>query len=295
MATPTLGMKPTSGELVAGGTNSHRRECIIHNATSQDQAINFMLADTTNFPINYTPIIGGTSYNFIRTTARALPADAKAVPEFWFGDVDYALVGQTNEPFQAGDSTQTFEIGTESVHVFKSKATVAAYTEAGTAVTTTFGSLINVGADADIGGVDLDVPTFTFSVMRIFADADVTEAYIQDVFDVMTNPINDDTFFGFAAGSVKFMGLQGSQRGNEGDWELSFRFAVSPNATGLKFDGITGTESITGVAKKGWEYLWLYMASKPISADSLKIMKPYVVKVYVERVYGDSDFDTLGL
>jgi hypothetical protein len=53
---------------------------------------------------------------------------------------------------------------------------------------------------------------------------------------------------------VLFLGASGSQRGTE-DWEITFSFAASPNATGLTVGDITGIEP-----KKGWEYLWVRYA-----------------------------------
>jgi hypothetical protein len=38
------------------------------------------------------------------------------------------------------------------------------------------------------------------------------------------------------------------------DWEIPFKFAASPNATDLTVGDITGIE------KKGWEYLWVRYA-----------------------------------
>jgi len=38
------------------------------------------------------------------------------------------------------------------------------------------------------------------------------------------------------------------------DWEIAFKFAASPNATDLTVGDITGIE------KKGWEYLWVRYA-----------------------------------
>jgi hypothetical protein len=51
--------------------------------------------------------------------------------------------------------------------------------------------------------------------------------------------VNDSGFKGFAAGECLFLGAAGTKRGS-GDWEIGYRFASSPNVTGLTVGDITG-------------------------------------------------------
>ena len=89
-----------------------------------------------------------------------------------------------------------------------------------------------------------------------------------------------------AAGECLFLGASGSKRGEE-DWEITFRFAASPNRTGITVG------DITGIAKKGWEYLWVRYADAEDAAAKALVKKP--VAVYVEKVYEDGDFSGLGI
>ena len=101
----------------------------------------------------------------------------------------------------------------------------------------------------------------------------------------MPNTNASASFKGMAAGECLFLGAAGSQRGSGEDWEINFRFAGSPNRTGITI----GT--ITGIAKKGWEYLWVeYEAEEDSSANRI-VKRP--VAAHVEKVYEEGDFSIL--
>ena len=85
-------------------------------------------------------------------------------------------------------------------------------------------------------------------------------------------------------GEVLFMGASGSKRGDD-EWEITFRFAASPNVTNLTIG------DITGVDKKGWEYLWVRYAD----AEDEKVLVKQPTAVYVEKVYESGNFAGLGI
>jgi len=68
-------------------------------------------------------------------------------------------------------------------------------------------------------------------------------------------------------------------------WEITHRFSASPNKTGLTIGDITGIE------KKGWEYLWVRYADAEDTAAKTLVKKP--AAVYVEKVYEEGDFSVL--
>ena len=78
-----------------------------------------------------------------------------------------------------------------------------------------------------------------------------------------------------------------SQRGPDEDWEITFKFAGSPNRTGITVG------PITGIAKKGWEYLWVRYADAEDPASNTLVKQP--VAAYVEKVYEDGSFSSLGI
>jgi len=80
------------------------------------------------------------------------------------------------------------------------------------------------------------------------------------------------------------LGASGSKRGDD-EWEITFRFAASPNVTGLTVG------DITGVDKKGWEYLWVRYSD----AEDQKVLVKQPTAVYVEKVYESGSFAGLGI
>jgi hypothetical protein len=100
----------------------------------------------------------------------------------------------------------------------------------------------------------------------------------------LTYKTNNAAFRDFAQGELLFTGAEFRQSSN-GETTVNFKFSASPNRTGLSF----GT--ITGVAKKGHEYLWIdYEAWE---SGGFVIRRPR--GVYVERVYEEGNFALLGI
>lgn len=137
-----------------------------------------------------------------------------------------------------------------------------------------------------VEGVQITVPIFAWSESHILPNATVTSSYIDDLTN-LTGTVNNATWRTvYPAGEVLFNGVSG-QRRTADDWALTFSFSRSPNATGL------AVGSITGIAKKGWEYLWCRYNDEVDSGTSLLIRKP--IGVYVEQVYPTSNFASLGI
>jgi len=63
---------------------------------------------------------------------------------------------------------------------------------------------------------------------------------------ILTGRVNQAAFKGFAAGEVLFLGASGSKRG-DGDWEITFNYAASPNVTNLPVGSITVASKKGGV------------------------------------------------
>ena len=86
-----------------------------------------------------------------------------------------------------------------------------------------------------------------------------------------------------------FLGASGSRRGTgvDSDWEITFRFAASPNASGISVG------PISGISKKGWEYLWVRYADAEDAGSQAIVKRP--VAAYVERVYDQGNFSALGI
>ena len=50
---------------------------------------------------------------------------------------------------------------------------------------------------------------------------------------------------------------------------------------------------ISGISKKGWEYLWVRYGDAEDTAAKAIVKKP--MAAYVEKVYEDGDFSSLGI
>ena len=177
----------------------------------------------------------------------------------------------------------TFDTGGGTAKVTQSYSTVGAYAPGGF-TPPDFGGAIGVTEDS-VEGVDIPSPKFDFTETHFLPDATVTTAYKLAIFN-LTGRKNDATFKGFTAGEVLFLGATGSNRGT-GQWSITFRFSASPNVSGLTIG------SITGISKLGWQYLWVKYATESDDTAFAMVKKP--VAAYVEEVFLDGDFSTLGI
>jgi hypothetical protein len=201
--------------------------------------------------------------------------------EWWEGSVEY---GGTSTQKAVGCSSYSFEIGGGTQHITQALAHIASYAPPGK-TPPAFGGAIGV-TQTEVEGCDIDVPVYNFSETHYKASTFVTGTYKATLFAIACNPVNSGAFRGFAAGEVRFLGASGSQRGDE-SWELTFRFAALPNVTGLQIG------SITGIAKKGWEYMWVRYEDAEDSGSKTLIKK--AASVHIEQVYGTSNFAGLGI
>ena len=134
-------------------------------------------------------------------------------------------------------------------------------------------------------GVDITVPVYNFSETHYLAASAVTQAYKNTLF-ALTGRVNNAPFKGLAAGECLFLGASGSKRGTD-DWEITYRFAGSPNRSGMTIG------PITGVSKAGWDYMWVRYADT--EDDDAKTIVKRPIAVYIERVYDVADFSLLGI
>jgi hypothetical protein len=203
-------------------------------------------------------------------------------PGSWLGVVRYASADQL--PPEVGESSYSFETRGGTQHITQSLQTIASYAPTGVTAPD-FKGAIGVQGDG-IEGVDITVPVFTFSETHPLDDATVTTAYKSTLF-YLTGKTNNAAFKGLAAGEALFLGAAGTKRDSSGVWEISFAFAGSPNVTGLTVG------EITGIAKKGFEYLWIRYQEAEDATAKMLIKKP--IAAYVEKVYREGDFSQLGI
>ena len=189
--------------------------------------------------------------------------------------------------------TRQFDTSGGTAHITQAKSETAYALPGATA--TARKSAINVNGDR-VDGVDIVEPALSWTETYDVPSAYVTSAYIKTAAS-LTGTVNDAAFRLFLAGEVLFLGLSGSQesdaqKGN-GPWTLSYKFVASPNA------GASGTipaitvGDITGIEKNGHDYMWVNYQQEANSTTSQLYAKP--IEVYVNKVYRDSSFSSLGI
>ena len=151
-----------------------------------------------------------------------------------------------------------------------------------------FNGAIEVDNEGNVNGVDVTMPVLNFTETHTMNGSRVTTSYKKSV-AALTGTVNRSGFRGFSAGEVLFLGASGTKRSKKPNapWEITFRFAVSPNQSGLQVGKLKVSQ------KKGWDYLWVRYADKV--ADNKKNVIKEPVAAYVEQVYPDGDFGNLGL
>ena len=151
-----------------------------------------------------------------------------------------------------------------------------------------FNGAIEVDNEGNVNGVDVTMPVLNFTETHTMNGSRVTTSYKKNV-AALTGTVNGSSFRGFSAGEVLFLGASGTKRSKKPNapWEITFRFAVSPNQSSLQ----VGKLKVAN--KKGWDYLWVRYADKV--ADNKKNVIKEPVAAYVEQVYPTGDFGNLGL
>ena len=198
----------------------------------------------------------------------------------WAAEVTY----NTREPREVGDVKVSFDTTGGTQHVTQSLATTGYHGSGTFDFTPDFKGAIGVTKNG-VDGVDIVVPSLSRQETHYFAVADVDDTYINAIAD-LTGKVNNATFRGRAAGEVLFLGASGQNIDSE-KAEITFRFGISPNVTGLTVG------DITGIAKKGWEYLWVRYEDHVDESNEALVKR--AVNVYVERVYNNGDFSVLGI
>ena len=195
----------------------------------------------------------------------------------WLGTAPYAPAAYSPiTPPATGDSSFRFNTGGGTEHITQSRGTVASYGSGAP----DFGGAIGV-ADSGVEGVDIVSPVYNFSETHYLATIN------KSTYANLTGKVNNASFKGFAAGEVLLLGVEGEKRDGVDDWELTFNFAASPNRANITVG------SITGIAKKGWEYMWVRYAYDKDATAKAVLQKP--VNIYIEKVYEEGDFGLLGI
>jgi hypothetical protein len=262
MATAEIKFRTTSGNR-----SSHRHTYLVTEATDELDALDAvaLVAPTVYDNLNIVDF----DYEEVR------------YPDVWEITAIYAQASP-QLLIETGSAEYSFDIAVESQRILQAYSTVNSYVVSG--VATDYHEAIGIDpATKQAEGADVLVPISSFQVTYAPANAVVTTVY-QKTVRTLVGKVNNGAFNDHAAGEVLFVGASGRKR-TDADWELSFRFDVRPNQTGL----VIG--DITGINCNGWDLI------DPIyerAVDNNRyIQKP--VQVDIKRVYQYADFSVLGL
>ena len=216
----------------------------------------------------------------------------------WQVQISYAKDGadddQQSDPLKR---SRSFDTSGGTQHITQAKGGTVTVTGSTTTTTSTetkfpptapsMDSAIGVDGDS-VAGVDVVSPQLTWTETYDVPSSYVDNDYIKTV-AALTGTVNKAAFRSFEAGEVLFLGASGSHEWDaekgDGPWSLSYKFVASPNVTNETIG------SITGIEKRGHDYLWVRYEDSV--TDSTLLKKP--LYVYVNKVYRDGDFAYLGI
>ncbi|MDR1957612.1 MAG: hypothetical protein LBQ54_00950 [Planctomycetaceae bacterium] len=159
-----------------------------------------------------------------------------------------------------------------------------------------FGSGINYNGEK-FEGVDIIVPQWVETAAITYPASHITPQF-KRMIRAMSGSMNSSPFRGMAAGECLFIGAEGSPGEKELEspdggppqiaavYDVTFEFHGMPNVT----------QTIPGlgqIAKNGWDYVWVYTEEFE-DEDSKKTIRR-ASGAYCVRVYGENDFNVLGL
>lgn len=158
------------------------------------------------------------------------------------------------------------------------------------------GGLVNVEnvgfGDNIVHGYDLNPPPETDYVTYVVSNGAFTSAYRNTVSGLLFRVHNGatGTFFGRAAGSVMLVRAQARRR-TDNDLELSFGFSYIPNGTVTKIGDRTIGTTVDG---HDYPHALIGEAVETLSGG-LKIRKPVIAWLYVDRIWPRGDLRGLAL
>lgn len=209
----------------------------------------------------------------------------------WQASITYQAPEKTNSepvPKAIGEATFSFDTSGGTHQLYEAFE----QTKYGTGAPD-HGKRIGVTADG-VEGVSIVIPQMSMTLSQRFAGSTLTLSWVRTLVQA-TGKTNSLAFLGFEPGEVLFLGASGQQPVHyddagtvtAGERDVTFRFGVSPNQSGLLIEGITVTE------KRGHDYLWLSYEDEEEASGNGLTRTP--VGVYVARVYKDTDLNALGI
>ena len=187
------------------------------------------------------------------------------------------------KPREAGDFDFSFDTTGYTKKLTQSLRTVQRKAPAGQTAPDMKGA-INV-TDSSVDGVDVQSSGFKWTETHYLPIEACTFAY-GDLLEELTGKRNSSPFRGKPKDAVIFRGAQGGKK-DENTAVVTYHFESGKHATGLTVN------TITGIDKKAWDYLWVRYAETEDGVAKMLVRRP--IAAYVEEVTEAADFAQLGI
>jgi len=155
------------------------------------------------------------------------------------------------------------------------------------ATPTDFQNQINV-VNGSPEGAEINPPSMaesTLPIVQRVRTSLITNAWIASI-ENATGHTNNATFRGRAAGEILFWGLRGTYKPDEEFTDLTWEFLVAKNKT--QTVGV-----FPGIAKKGWEFAWVYSEERENADD--KTITNVPISIYIERLFPSTNLGGIGV
>jgi len=200
----------------------------------------------------------------------------------WEGEVPYGILERAEE----GSIDWNFKIGTSSLHITHALAHVKSYDKDG-AITDPDRlhqgaiGVRNDGNGQSVEGCDVLMPVFSWSETHFFPYATVATHSWISTHEALVATCNQASWRIWAAGELLLAGVSGNKRGQQ-PVAVTYDFLSSRTVTGLDVG------EISGIGKKGHEYLWVEYAPEEDTTSKRLTQRP--IAVHVEQVYQEADW-----
>ncbi|GEM_PF-3058693 len=260
------GIVPAYGNRCGSTVNSRSRECV-YEMRGYNSEVDAWNALSSNF---------GHARD---CESIDVEEDSDGANRLYIGRVRYRREEEEDEDFSNSVSFEVSGTQTKQTHSLFTRGGFAA----GGMTPRNYGGLIGV-TDDGVEGVDIDTAVSTFTESVYFYPWFLTSNYVAFLARAYGR-VNNAPFRGFDVGEVRFLGASGGCRRGDKAVELTFKFAVSPNATNIRIGNIYIPY------KYGWDYLWVRWADMKYNGVTVKVP----IEAYVEQVYYGMNFGMLGI
>lgn len=197
----------------------------------------------------------------------------------WEGEVPYG----TPERGEQGDIAWSFNIATQSVKITQALEHIHTYPDGGDPHKGAIG-VRDDGNGRTLEGCQVSVPYLTWDEEHWYPAAIVATHSFITTLENLAASCNEKAWRIWQKGELLILGMNTMGSKNCGsDVGIKFRFASSRTKMNQTFG------DITGVTKRGHEYLWLEYEEAEV--DGIAVQKP--VRAHIERVYEYEDWDNL--